>query len=88
MSNTAAYFLIFSVFSSLIFVQIAIKSEKPIRKAIISSFWGILTLIFVNAVSFLTNAWLPVSLLSIGITMVLGIPGVTMLLIMNILFNT
>jgi hypothetical protein len=27
-------------------------------------------------------------LLSIGITMVLGIPGVTMLLIMNILFNT
>ncbi|MDR0404231.1 MAG: pro-sigmaK processing inhibitor BofA family protein [Oscillospiraceae bacterium] len=73
----------FIVFVLLVFLQMAIKSKNPIKKAITGSFWGIAALSLVNMTSSITNAVLPVSLLSIGVSAVMGVPGVTMLLILN-----
>ncbi|MDR0739027.1 MAG: pro-sigmaK processing inhibitor BofA family protein [Oscillospiraceae bacterium] len=86
MSNIMALLLIFVVFLSLVFLQIALKSKKPIKKAFFLSFLGVIALIFVNITSFLTSVSIPVSLLSIGIAIVMGIPGITTILLLNMIF--
>ncbi|MDR1466959.1 MAG: pro-sigmaK processing inhibitor BofA family protein [Oscillospiraceae bacterium] len=87
MSNSAACFVFFAIFMLLVFLQIAIRSKNPIKKALTWSFWGIIALTIVNITSSLTSASLPVSLLSVGVSAVMGIPGVTMLLILNMVLR-
>lgn len=69
----------------LILIQVSAKVKKPIRKALLSMIVGILSLLAVNLFSSFTGVSLPVSMLSLGISAVGGIPGVTTMLILNMI---
>ena len=74
MPEWSIWLILAAIFFSLVFIQILVRAKRPVRKAIS----GILTGTF-------TSVTLPISLLSIGISAVAGIPGVTMLLILRMI---
>lgn len=87
MSDYTLLMICAGVFVSLVIIQKIMNSPHPIRSAVISSFLGVLTLGAVNLCSVFTSVWLPVSRLSLGVSAVLGIPGVTTMLILNMLLS-
>lgn len=62
------------------------KNKKPVRRAFVSMLTGVVSLFIVNVTGFFTGVYLPVSVLSMIISLVFGIPGVTMLLTLNLFF--
>lgn len=62
------------------------KNKRPLQRAFISMLTGILTLIAVNISGYFTGVFLPISLLSILISVIGGIPGVTLMLGLNLFF--
>ncbi len=75
--------IVFIVFLLLISIQIIVKAKHPLKKMVLSMIKGMATLIFVNIVGGITGVTLPISLLSLAISAVIGIPGVTMMLLFN-----
>ncbi len=71
------------VFLLLISIQIIVKAKHPFKKMVLSMIKGMGTLFIVNIVGGVTGVTLPVSLLSLAISAVIGIPGVTMMLLFN-----
>lgn len=59
------------------------NSEHPVRTAVISMMWGIIALVAVNLCSSFTGVSIPVSPMTLSFSAVLGIPGVTCLLLMQ-----
>lgn len=59
--------------------------KKPFKKAFWGMLLGIVALIAVNLASSVTGVSIPISLLSLGVSAAGGIPGVTMLVVMNML---
>lgn len=59
--------------------------EKPFKKAFLGMILGIVALIAVNLSSGMTGVSIPISLLSLGVSAAGGIPGVTILVVMNML---
>lgn len=76
-----------SILIILIIIQICARSKHPIRQTFSGIFMGIGTLALVNISGTFTGVTLPVSLLSLGISAVSGIPGVTMLLVLKMIAN-
>lgn len=72
-----------SVFLVLVIIQKIMKSIHPVRSAILSMLWGIVALIAVNICSFFTGVSIPVSPMTLSASAVLGIPGVTCLLLLQ-----
>ncbi len=62
------------------------KHKKPVRRACVSLLTGVMSLILVNITGVFTGINLPVSLLSVLTALIGGIPGVTMLLTLNLFF--
>ncbi|MEE0913850.1 MAG: pro-sigmaK processing inhibitor BofA family protein [Ruminococcus sp.] len=62
------------------------KNKHPMKRAFMSLCCGGLTLLAVNLSSGITGVYLPVSLLSILISIIGGIPGVTLMLGLNLFF--
>lgn len=62
------------------------KNKHPIKRAFISLFCGEFALLVVNLSASITGVYLPVSLLSILISLIGGIPGVTLMLGLNLFF--
>ncbi len=62
------------------------KHKKPVRRACVSLLTGVMSLILVNLTGFFTGISLPVSMLSVLTALIGGIPGVTMLLTLNLFF--
>lgn len=62
------------------------KHKKPVRRACVSLLTGVISLIFVNITGVFTGITLPISLLSVFTAIIGGIPGVTMLLTLNLFF--
>lgn len=62
------------------------KHKKPLRRACVSMLTGVLSLLAVNISGIFTGVTLPVSLLSLMTSIIGGIPGVTMLLALNLYF--
>lgn len=62
------------------------KNKKPVRRAFVSILTGVVSLLVVNVTGIFTGVYLPVSVLSIIISLIFGIPGVTMLLSLNLFF--
>ena len=60
-------------------------AKKPFRRALGSALNGLVALVLVNITGGFTGVTLPVSLLSLGVSAGLGIPGVTMLLLLNLI---
>ncbi len=75
--------IICAVFITLVIIQKIMKSKHPIRSAVLSMLCGIVALIAVNLCSFFTNVSIPVSPMTLSISAVLGIPGVTCLLLLQ-----
>lgn len=62
------------------------KHKKPVRRACVSILTGVMSLFIVNVTGIFTGIALPISLLSVFTSVFLGIPGVTMLLALNLFF--
>lgn len=62
------------------------KNKSPLKRGFISILSGLSALFIVDALSVYTGVYLPVSVLSIIISSVLGIPGVTTMLCINLAF--
>ena len=63
----------------------AAKNKRPVKRALLSMGSGALTLAAVNLLSGFTGVYLPVSLLSVLVSLIGGVPGVTLLLFLNML---
>ena len=73
------------IFLLLILVQVIVRSKRPVLKTIQSMALGVAALIVVNIAGIFTGVVLPVSFLSLGVSAVAGIPGVTMMLVLNMM---
>lgn len=76
------YAVLITVFSLIHFIS---KSKRPVRRAFLSSLFGVLSLIAVNLLGTFTQVTLPVSALSCAVSAVGGVPGVTLMLLLNVL---
>ena len=76
----ASIFLIFAI------IHYISKSNHPHKRSLLSMLIGAATLTAVNLTSGLTGVFLPVSLLSIIVSVAGGVPGVTLLLSLNLFF--
>lgn len=75
------------VFLLLVLIQVIMRSERPVRRAIGGILTGLCTLAVVNLTGMFTGVSLPLSPLTIGVSGVAGIPGVTLLLLLNLIFK-
>lgn len=71
------------IFLLLFSIQLIVRAKNPFKKMFLSMLKGVATLALVNIVGIFTGVVLPVSLLSLAIAAVVGIPGVTAMLIFN-----
>ena len=70
------------VFAALHFAE---KNKRPFKRALLSMCIGLMTLAAVNLLSGITKVSIPVSLLSVLTSAVGGVPGVTLLLFLNLI---
>ncbi|MCD8025939.1 MAG: pro-sigmaK processing inhibitor BofA family protein [Clostridiales bacterium] len=78
--------IIFSAFLFFAVIHRISKSKHPFKRSLLSLTCGLLTLLAVNLSGTFTGVYLPVSLMSILISMLGGIPGVTLMLGLNLFF--
>ncbi len=78
--------IIFSAFLVFAVIHRISKSKHPFKRSLLSFACGLLTLLAVNLSGTFTGVYLPVSLMSILISMLGGIPGVTLMLGLNLFF--
>lgn len=72
----------FFVFSVIHFLG---KNKKPCKRALLSVLFGPLCLIVVNVLSSVTGVLIPVTELSLMTSVMGGIPGVALLVVMSVL---
>lgn len=77
--------LLLSVFLLFALLHAAAKNKRPFKRALISLCAGPAALLIVNLLSVFTKVSVPVSLLSLLTAAVGGVPGVTLLLFLNLL---
>lgn len=70
---------------ALMIVEAIAGVKHPFRKAILNMMLGVGALAAVNLASTFTGVSIPVSLLSLGVSASGGIPGVTMLVLLNMI---
>ena len=75
------------MFALLVIIQMIVKSPKPFQRAIGGIITGLCALAAVNLTGMFTGVTLPLSPLTIGVSGAAGIPGVTMLLLVNLIFK-
>ncbi len=71
------------IFILLIVIQVIMGSEHPFRSAVFSLMAGPAVLLCINLLQSYTSVSMPVSPLSLSVAAVLGIPGVTAMLIIQ-----
>lgn len=87
-SYTALILLVlYTVFSTIIVNKI-LKHPHPILGSISSSLSGPIALIFVNLTAKFTGVCLCLNVLNIGMSLIAGVPGVCMIIILNMIFAT
>lgn len=85
MSIFSIILIIVGVFIALIAIGAIIRTEKPLKKVFFGMFKGVAALLAVNISGIFTGVTLPISLLSIGISILGGIPGVTALVVLDMI---
>ena len=75
------------VFGLLVLIQVIVKAQKPVQRALGGVIVGLFALAAVNLTGFFTGVSLPLSPLTIGVSGAAGIPGVTLLLLLNLVFK-
>ncbi|WP_279221786.1 pro-sigmaK processing inhibitor BofA family protein [Acutalibacter sp. 1XD8-33] len=66
-------------------LQTLLKGLSAMKSFLISAALGLLALALVNLTGQYTGVWIPVNRLSLAASGVLGVPGVTLLVILNTL---
>lgn len=77
----AVFFGCLFVFSVFHFLS---RKKHPVKRALFSMIIGALALIAVDLCSGFTGVYIPISLLSIMVSVIGGVPGVALMLILNI----
>ncbi|WP_457942709.1 pro-sigmaK processing inhibitor BofA family protein [Caproiciproducens sp. LBM24188] len=75
------------VFGLLVLIQVIVKAPKPVQRAFGGVLTGLFALAAVDFTGFFTGVSLPLSPLAIGVSGAAGIPGVTLLLLLNLVFQ-
>lgn len=75
------------VFGLLVLIQVIVKAPRPVQRAAGGVITGLCALVAVNLTGFFTGVSLPLSPLTIGVSGAAGIPGVTMMLLLNLIFK-
>ena len=78
--------IIISTFIVFSIIHFCSKNKRPFNRALISMCIGAATLTGVNLLSGITGVYIPVSLLSVLVSVIGGVPGVTLLLTLNLFF--
>jgi hypothetical protein len=78
--------VLFGVLITFSIIHYAGKNKHPFKRSLFSMICGIGTLIAINLSSSLTGVFLPISLLSLLVALIGGIPGVTLMLSLNLFF--
>lgn len=80
--------MFFGAFLLFAFAHYISKSRHPFKRSLLSMAIGILTLIAVNLTGSFTGVYLPVSLVSVCCAAFGGVPGVTLMLGLNLFFKS
>lgn len=75
------------IFLLLAALQALLGSRRPMQRAAGGIIIGVGTLAVVNLTGLFTGVSIPVSLFSLGVSAAGGIPGVTLLLLLNLIFQ-
>ena len=86
MSIWTAVIVLFSVITVFSIIHRLSGSNHPIKRSFLSASCGAATLLAVNLTSIFTGVTLPVSLISLFVSIIGGIPGVTLMLALNLYF--
>lgn len=86
-NNMVVLLSLCGVFALLILIQVIVKAPKPVQRAAGGVITGLCALAAVNFTGFFTGVSLPLSPLTIGVSGAAGIPGVTMLLLLNLIMK-
>ena len=74
------------VFALLVLLQAIVRAAHPVQRAIEGIVMGLCALVAVNLTGVFTGVSIPLSPLAIGVSGAAGIPGVTLLLLLNLIF--
>ena len=74
-----------AVFLLLVLIQVILKTPKPLGRAVTEIGVGLGALLLVNISGIFTGVTLPVSVLSVSVAAVAGVPGVTAMLLLNLI---
>lgn len=86
MSGFSIVIIILGILVSLFCIQAIIRTDKPLKKAFHGIFKGLAALMAVNLTGIFTGVTIPISILSLCISILGGIPGVTTLVILDMIF--
>ena len=75
------------VFGLLVLIQVVCKVKRPVQRAIGGIAVGFCALLAVNITGLFTGVSLPFSPLTIGVSGAAGIPGVTLMLLLNLIWK-
>lgn len=75
------------VFALLVVIQMIVRAPRPVQRAAGGVIMGLCALAAVDLTGFFTGVSLPLSPLTIGVSGAAGIPGVTMLLLLNLVLQ-
>lgn len=73
------------VFLVLVAIQKIMRSKHPVRSALLNLLVGPVCMIIINIISIFTKVSIPISPLSLGVSSTLGVPGVTAMLLLQII---
>ncbi len=73
------------IFLLLVGIQKIMKSKHPVRSALLGLAVGPLCMVIINIISVFTHVNIPISPLTLGISSVLGVSGVTAMLLLQII---
>ncbi|MCH5296756.1 MAG: pro-sigmaK processing inhibitor BofA family protein [Ruminococcus sp.] len=78
--------ILFCVFIAFSIIHYKGKNKRPFKRSLISMICGVATLFAVNLAGSFTGVVLPVSFLSLMVSLIGGIPGVTLMLALSLFF--
>ena len=86
MSFTVFFIVLAVSFTAFIIIHKVSKNKRPVKRAFLSMLSGGLALALVDTASIFTGVYIPISLLSLIVSIVGGIPGLTAILALNLFF--
>ena len=78
-----AFIVFVSIFFVFSFIHYASKKKKPFKRALLSMLLGVATLCAVNLLASVTGVYIPLTKLTIFTSLIGGMPGVALLVLLS-----